>query len=82
MTLWTTVRLAVLYAFLRLLEVRPHFHVHVFRPRPRWWNEVGHCRCGMAKRRMMGGYGYAHVGGLWLDRPEAADRERAELADR
>lgn len=43
-------------------------HLHWFRPRAVWGRD-GHCRCGMAKRRMMGGYGYARIGGFWLDRP-------------
>lgn len=43
----------------------PHFH----RFGRVDWGIDGHCRCGMAKRRMFGGYGYAMPGQRWYDRP-------------
>ena len=49
-------------------------HIHWFRKR--FGPVLRVCRCGMAKRRMMGGYGYAYMGGLWMTTSKAIDHEQ------
>lgn len=52
-------------------------HAHVFHPRISWrsgWGLTGWCRCGLGKRRMFGGMGYAREGDhWWYDRPGGAE---------
>ncbi len=46
-------------------------HIHRWSERADWGIDAD-CRCGLRKRRMMGGFGYALSGGLWLDTSNVA----------